>query len=77
MGRMKEICIDVMNANNGEIPPNLTIKDINNMVKFKTYNWKEYEKKIKAKTSNGYNYKEEFFDKNLDKRAAKKEDLKF
>ena len=51
MGRMKEICIDVMNANNGEIPPNLTIKDINNMVKFKTYNWKEYEKKIKAKTS--------------------------
>ena len=77
MGKMKNIHIEIMNANNGEMPPDLTIKDIGKMYDLKIYNWKEYEKKIKAKTSNEYSYKEEFFDLNLDKRAAKKEDLKF
>ena len=75
MGRMKDIYIDIMNANNGEMPTNLTIQDVGKREDLKIYNWKEYEKKIKAKTSNEYSYKEEFFDFILDKREAKKEDL--
>lgn len=77
MGRMKDIYIDIMNANNNEMPPNLTIQDVGKMYDLKIYNWKEYEKKIKGKTSDDYSYKEKFFDKNLDKREAKTEDLKF
>ena len=50
MGRMKDIYIDIMNANNGEMPTNLTIQDVGKMYDLKIYNWKEYEKKIKAKT---------------------------
>ena len=77
MGRMKDIYIDIMNANNGEMPTNLTIQDVGKMYDLKIYNWKEYEKKVKAETSDDYSYKEEFFDLNLDKRTSKKEDLKF
>ena len=27
MGRMKELCIDICNANNGELPPDLSMAD--------------------------------------------------
>ena len=31
MGRMKELCIDIMNANNGELPEKITSGDVARM----------------------------------------------
>ena len=38
---MKELCIDIMNANDGELPPGLTSGDVLKMYKLKIYNWDE------------------------------------
>lgn len=43
MGRMKEICIQIMNANGG-IPEGMTIADVAKMKEMETYNWEEYER---------------------------------
>ena len=44
MGRMKEICIEIMNANGG-IPEGMTIADVARMKELEIFEWKEYEKR--------------------------------
>jgi hypothetical protein len=44
MGRMKQLCIDIMEANGG-IPPGMTIADVARMNEMEVYNWEEYERK--------------------------------
>lgn len=44
MGRMKEFCIDLINANGG-IPEGITIEDVARMKELEMYNWEEYEKR--------------------------------
>ena len=44
MGRMKEVYMEIMQANNG-IPKNLTISDMKYMAELRIYEWKEYERK--------------------------------
>jgi hypothetical protein len=43
MGRIKEFCIDLINANGG-IPENITIEDVVNMEKLNLLKWEEYER---------------------------------
>jgi hypothetical protein len=43
MGRMKEFCIDLINANGG-IPDGITIADVARMKELDMYNWEEYER---------------------------------
>ncbi len=43
MGRMKEACIDIINANGG-IPEGITIADVARMKELEIYNWEEYER---------------------------------
>jgi hypothetical protein len=44
MGRMKEICIQILEANNG-IPEGMTIADVARMKELEIYNWEEYERR--------------------------------
>jgi hypothetical protein len=44
MGRMKEFCIDLINANGG-IPEGMTIEDAVRMKELEMYNWQEYEER--------------------------------
>jgi hypothetical protein len=44
MGRMKEFCIDLINANGG-IPEGMTIEDAIRMKELQMYNWQEYEER--------------------------------
>lgn len=44
MGRMKEFCIDLINANGG-IPEGITIADVARMKELEMYNWQEYEER--------------------------------
>ena len=44
MGRMKELCLQVMEANNGEIPGEITIGDIIRMEELKMFEWEQYER---------------------------------
>jgi len=44
MGRIKELCIDLMNANNGIIPEEATIADITRMKELEISNWQDYER---------------------------------
>jgi hypothetical protein len=46
MGRMKEFCIDLINANEG-IPEGMTIADVARMKELEMYNWEEYERRQK------------------------------
>jgi rRNA maturation protein Rpf1 len=43
MGRMKEACINIINANDG-IPEGMTIADVARMKELEIYNWREYER---------------------------------
>lgn len=45
MGRVKELYINIVNANNGELPEGLTWPDILHMKELETYEWQEYERK--------------------------------
>ena len=75
MGRMKELCIDIMNANDGELPPDLTSGDVLKMYKLKIYNWDEYNETVAKKD---YNTKDlTKFDWETDKRSNKKEEEPF
>jgi len=40
---MKEVCIDIINANGG-IPEGMTISDVVRMKELEIYNWQEYER---------------------------------
>ena len=44
MGRMKEICIEIMNTNGG-IPEGMTIADVARMKELEIYNLEEYERR--------------------------------
>jgi hypothetical protein len=46
MGRIKEFCIDLINANDG-IPEGITIADVVRMKELEIYEWKEYERRQK------------------------------
>ena len=46
---MKELCIDIMNANNGELPKELTIEDANREIRDKKFDFKTDERKNKKK----------------------------
>ena len=48
MGRMKEVCIQIMNANDG-IPEGMTIEDVVRMKDLEIYNWQEYEREQEKK----------------------------
>ena len=51
MGKMKEVCIQIIEANGG-IPPGMTIEDVVRMQDWNVYQWQEYEreqKKARAK----------------------------
>lgn len=43
MGRMKEVCIQIMEANNG-IPEGMTVADVARMKDLEIYEWQEYER---------------------------------
>ncbi len=51
MGKMKEIFIEICNANNGELPQDITTGDVIAMKELEIYNWKEYEAYVKKKTN--------------------------
>ena len=44
MGRIKEIYMQVMHANDGQVPGELTISDMIKMKELEIYNWEEYER---------------------------------
>lgn len=44
MGRMKELCLQVMEANNGEIPNEVTLGDIKRMEELQIFEWEYYER---------------------------------
>jgi hypothetical protein len=44
MGRMKEVYMQVMHENDGQIPEEMTIADIMRMKELEIYNWQEYER---------------------------------
>lgn len=44
MGRMKEVCIQIMEANGG-IPEGMTVADVARMKDLEIYEWQEYEKR--------------------------------
>jgi len=44
MGRMKEVYMQIMYANDERIPEELTIADMVRMKELEIYNWEEYER---------------------------------
>jgi hypothetical protein len=56
MGRMKEVCIQIMNANNG-IPEGMTVADVARMKDLEIFEWKEYERQ-QEKARNQFNQSE-------------------
>jgi len=44
MGKMKELYNELLQANNGEIPQEATIADLERMNDLKIYEWREYER---------------------------------
>ena len=45
MGRMKEMYINICNANGGDLPEGLTTADVARMKELEIYEWQEYVKK--------------------------------
>jgi hypothetical protein len=71
MGRMKDLFIDICNANNGELPKELTIEDANRMREWKIFNWREYVQKCDKEI------KDKKFDISTDARENKKKEEQF
>lgn len=44
MGRMKELCLQIMEANDGEIPGEMTLGDVRRMEELQIFEWEEYER---------------------------------
>ena len=44
MGRMKEVYMQIMQANHGEVPEGITIADVAKMKELEIYNWEQYER---------------------------------
>lgn len=49
MGRMKELFINIMNANEGVLPKEITSSDVARMRDMQIYEWKEYTRRLKEK----------------------------
>ena len=78
MGRMKALFIEICNANNGILPPGISMKDAVKMKELKIYNWEEYEKKKnEIGFSKGEELKKEKFDFTIDQRKNKDEECPF
>lgn len=43
MGKMKDVCIQIIEANGG-IPPDMTVGDVARMKDLEIYEWREYER---------------------------------
>ena len=71
MGHMKNLYIDICNANNGEIPIELTIEDANRMREWQIFNWTEYVQKLDKEI------KDKKFDIVTDARENKKKEEAF
>ena len=74
---MKELCIDIMNANNGELPEKITSGDVARMKQLEIYNWEEYEKKIKTEIIIDETFKSKHFEIKTDARSEKTEEELF
>jgi hypothetical protein len=44
MGRMKEIYMQIMHENDGQVPNEMTLADMARMKEIEIYNWEEYER---------------------------------
>jgi hypothetical protein len=44
MGRMKEIYMQIMHENDGQVPEEMTLADMARMKEIEIYNWEEYER---------------------------------
>ena len=44
MGRMKELCLQIMEANDGEIPNEVTLSDVKRMEELQIFEWEYYER---------------------------------
>lgn len=44
MGRMKEVYMQIMQENNGEVPEGITIADVARMKELEIFNWEQYER---------------------------------
>lgn len=44
MGRMKEVYMQIMQANDGEVPEGITIADVAKMRELEIFNWEQYER---------------------------------
>jgi hypothetical protein len=44
MGRMKELCLQIMEANDGEIPNEVTLSDVRRMEELQIFEWEYYER---------------------------------
>lgn len=52
MGKMKELFIEICNANDGQLPGEMTTGDASRMKELEIYNWEEYENYLKKERSN-------------------------
>lgn len=52
MGRIKELYMELLHANDGEIPHHITIGDIKRMKDMEASEWKAYEEQEKKKGIN-------------------------
>lgn len=75
MGRMKEVCIQIMEANNG-IPEGMTIADVARMKDLEIFEWKEYEHK-QEKIREWFNQSENSEEKSKTEQATKKFSAKY
>lgn len=44
MGRMKEVYMQIMQENDGQVPEEMTLADMVKMKEIEIYNWQEYER---------------------------------
>lgn len=44
MGRMKDIYMQIMQENDGQVPEEMTLADMVKMKEIEIYNWQEYER---------------------------------
>jgi hypothetical protein len=51
MGRMKELYIKILEANNDKLPYNLTLSDVSKMKELDIYEWYAYNKAISKESS--------------------------
>jgi hypothetical protein len=63
MGKMKDLHIDICNANNGELPKDLTLDDAVLMRKWNIYNWEDFQEKCKEYAGMGDFVMQQYFEK--------------